>query len=161
MGRNLIAEQSVINKLMQNDYLHSNTDNFLENTRNLINFKQQQQIDNFDDLIKKLSLIIKKCLDRVNDMYKFLGIKGRDSWSPSGGYDSTGAIEFRRRFLIQEFLGKESKEQLSFGQKLLTIINSQESLDFLQINFSINSADMVSIDDEEKILLNLLQKIIV
>lgn len=159
MGRNLIAEQSVINKLMQNDYLHSNTDNFLENTRNLINFKQQQQIDNFDDLIKKLSLIIKECLDRVNDMYDFLGIKGRDSWSPSGGYKSTGAIEFRRRFLIQEFLGKESKEQLSFGQKLLTIINSQESLDFLQRNFNINSADMISIDDEEKILLNLLQKI--
>ena len=159
MGRNLIAEQSVINKLMQNDYLHSNTDNFIENTRNLINFKQQQQIDNFDDLIKKLSSIIKECLDRVNDMYDFLGIKGRDSWSPSGGYKSTGATEFRRRFLIQEFLGKESKEQLSFGQKLLTIINSQESLVFLQRNFSINSIDMISIDDEEKILLSLLQKI--
>jgi len=39
MSKNLIAEQSVINKLMQNDYLHSNTDNFVENTRNLINFK--------------------------------------------------------------------------------------------------------------------------
>lgn len=159
MGKNLIAEQSVINKLMQNDYLHSNTDNFVENTRNLINFKQQQQIDNFDDLIEKLSSIINECLDRVNDMYKFLGIKGQDSWSPSEGYKSVGATEFRRKFLIQEFLGKESKEQLSFGQKLLTIINSQESLDFLQKNFSINSADMISIDDEEKILLNLLQKI--
>lgn len=159
MGRNLIAEQSVINKLMQNDYLHSNTDNFLENTRNLINFKQQQQIDNFDDLIEELSSIINECLKRVNKMYDFLGIKGQDNWSPNRGYDSTGATEFRRRFLIQEFLGKESKEQLSFGQKLLTIINSQESLDFLQRNFSINSADMISIDDEEKILLNLLQKI--
>ena len=159
MSKNLIAEQSVINKLMQNDYLHSNTDNFVENTRNLINFKQQQQIDNFDDLIEELSSIINECLGRVNEMYKFLGIRGQDSWSPSGGYKSEGATEFRRKFLIQEFLGKESKEKLSFGQKLLTIINSQESLDFLQRNFSINSADMISIDDEEKILLNLLQKI--
>jgi hypothetical protein len=33
-------------------------------------------------------------------MYDFLGIKGQDNWSPSGGYDSTGATEFRRRFLI-------------------------------------------------------------
>ena len=144
---------------MQNDYLHSNTDNFIENTRNLINFKQQQQVDDFDDLMKELSSIINKCLVRVNDMYKFLGIKGRDSWSPSGGYNSAGASEFKRKFLIKEFLGKESKGRLSFGQKLLTIINSQESLDFLQRNFSINSADMISIDDEEKILLSLLQKI--
>ena len=159
MSKNLIAEQSVINKLMQNDYLHSNTDNFIENTRNLINFKQQQQVDNFDDLMKELSLIISKCLVRVNNMYKFLGIKGRDSWSSSGGYNSAGASEFKRKFLIKEFLGKESKGRLSFGQKLLTIINSQESLDFLQRNFSISSADMISIDDEEKILLKLLQKI--
>ncbi len=159
MSKNLIAEQSVINKLMQNDYLHSNTDNFIENTRNLINFKQQQQVDNFDDLMKELSSIIDECLVRVNDMYKFLGIKGRDDWTPSGGYNSAGASEFKRKFLIKEFLGKESKGRLSFGQKLLTIINSQESLDFLQRNFSINSADMISIDDEEKILLSLLQKI--
>lgn len=159
MSKNLIAEQSVINKLMQNDYLHSNTDNFIENTRNLINFKQQQQVDSFDDLMEELSSIINEYLNRVNDMYKFLGIRGRDSWSPSEGYKSAGASAFRRKFLIQEFLGKESKGRLSFGQKLLTIINSQESLDFLQRNFSINSADMISIDDEEKILLSLLQKI--
>ena len=159
MSKNLIAEQSVINKLMQNDYLHSNTDNFIENTRNLINFKQQQQVDSFDDLMEELSSIINEYLNRVNNMYKFLGIRGRDSWSPSEGYKSAGASAFRRKFLIQEFLGKESKGRLSFGQKLLTIINSQESLDFLQRNFSINSADMISIDDEEKILLSLLQKI--
>lgn len=159
MSKNLIAEQSVINKLMQNDYLHSNTDNFVENTRNLINFKQQQQVDSFDDLMGELSSIINESLNRINNMYDFLGIKGRDSWTPSGGYNSAGATEFRRRFLIQEFLGKENKEQLSFGQKLLTIINSQESLNFLQRNFNINSTDMISIDDEEKILLSLLQKI--
>ena len=104
---NLVSE-GVVDKLVQNQYLHSNTENFVEVVNQQLDSFRKTQMNNellikikerLETLINKTNVQMNSFYEDISNYYSSIGqtdkvISGRDSYS-NGVYTPNGANEFR------------------------------------------------------------------
>lgn len=143
---NLVSED-VKNRLVNERYLHSNTENFVKiaNGLRLDSYKIGQE--KYERDLLRLQRLIEKANNAANAMYEDIGIQARDVCifkKTTMNYISAGAQEFQRRYLADEvynvkkdFNFKELKTQQDFlnekRKRFLAIFNSLPSLEYLRI----------------------------
>lgn len=130
-----LVSSGTADKLIKNQYLHSNTSNFVEVVSQL-RLVQREQTDN--ELLLQIKDRLERLLNKTNDQmnafyqdlsayYESIGqtdkiITGRDYYH-DGIYEPNGANEFSRKFLINKNMDANSTDE----QIILSIINSIES----------------------------------
>ena len=131
-----LVNKGVVNKLIQNQYLHSNTENFVEVVNQQLDAFRKTQMNN--ELLIKIKERLEKLINEANEQmnlfyedisnyYRSIGqsdkvISGRDSYS-NGEYIPNGANEFSRKFLIN----LKNEKNVTDEQTILSIINSEAS----------------------------------
>lgn len=132
---NLVSE-GVVDKLVQNQYLHSNTENFVEVVNQQLDSFRKTQMNNellikikerLETLINKTNVQMNSFYEDISNYYSSIGqtdkvINGRDSYS-NGVYTPNGANEFSRKFLINS----KNEKDVTDEQTILSIINSEAS----------------------------------
>lgn len=150
-------------RLISNQYLHSNTNNFIASVRNQRNYlKYDQHNKELINLKDRLVNMIKQTNYYVNLFYQDMGIVQRDNFSEESGYKPNGANAFSREYLIYSFkkvdLSKDRKDE----KILLTIINSEQSKRKLREIYQIVEKQMNALnvewdEEQKKIVKNLLE----
>lgn len=132
---NLISS-GVFDKLIQNQYLHSNTENFVEVVSQHLSTLKKEQMNNalLIEIKERLEKLLNKANEQMNlfyqdisNYYRSIGqmdkiILGRDFYN-NGKYYPNGANEFSRKFLINN----KSNKNMTDEQVILSIINSIDS----------------------------------
>lgn len=160
MAWNRELTKETVDNLVSNTYLHSNTNNFVEAVTKSLIIKREKDLDNFDNLLKKIQNFINNSLDDINDMYKELGFKNRDNWKPETGYVAYGAKEFRDKFLINKSEINDNTEH-SINQYILSQIDSKDSLDcIMKIGNEEQKKNIKGINlESEKKMIEILEKL--
>lgn len=133
-----LMSSGVGDRLIDNHYLHSNTLNFLEITKqHKLSLKNNPDQKLFLQVKKRLESFLIQTNKQMNIFYDDLSqyyisigmphkaIISRDSYV-NGEYNPAGANEFSRKFLIDNFKSKNNDK--TEEQTILSIINSPESI---------------------------------
>lgn len=166
-----LVSSGTADKLIDNKYLHSNTDNFV----NVV--KQHSAILSFESLDNDLLINMKERLEKlieetnaqmnqfyedISKYYDSIGqrnkvIYGRDKYS-DGVYKPDGANEFSKKFLINSKGNNSTEEQI-----ILSIINSEASKSklrdiYYRVNEKFGFVKVKNFTQEQKKIINILNK---
>lgn len=121
-----LIDQTAVERLRQNVYLHSNTDNFIQATTDNYKFKESKTIQReLEDTRRHLERMINTIKDQCNLFYKKVGLANRDKFNADNGeYTAAGANEFSL-FYLQKDLDNLSNDDTDLT-RFLSIINSRE-----------------------------------
>lgn len=168
--KNLVSSGTA-DKLINNKYLHSNTDNFANVVKQhsatlsfgsldndlLINMRKR-----LEELIEETNIQMNQFYEDISAYYINIGqqnkaIQGRDKYS-NGVYKPDGANEFSKKFLINSKGNNLTEEQI-----ILSIINSSESKNKLReiyqdVNSNFKFAKVKNFTQEQKNIINILNK---
>ena len=166
---NLVSE-GVVDKLVQNQYLHSNTENFVEVVNQQLDAFRKTQMNNellikikerLETLINKTNVQMNSFYEDISNYYSSIGqtdkvINGRDSYS-NGVYTPNGANEFSRKFLINS----KNEKDVTDEQTILSIINSEASKKKLRDIYTVVNktfmSEKVNLTNEKSDLINTLR----
>lgn len=160
MAWNRELTKKTVDNLVSNTYLHSNTNNFVEAVTKSLIIKREKDLDNFDNLLKKIQNFIDVSLVDINGMYEELGFKNKDEWTPTTGYQAYGAKEFKDKFLINKTKTNDNSED-SINRYILSQINSKDSLDcIMRIGEEEQKKNIKGINlEDEKEMIEILEKL--
>lgn len=169
--RNLI-DNGVVDRLIKEHYLHSNTENFVEAvTQHHDSLVATEKDNSFLVEIKtRLEKLLSETNKQMNIFYEDLSnyyssinqpekiIKNRDFYK-DGVYNPEGANEFSRKFLLDKSNGKQSN--ITTDEKIiLSIINSPQSLEkikqaYIKILSQVENTVIKLDKEQKKIIMNL------
>lgn len=142
-GKQNLVSSGTTDRLIENYYLHSNTNNFVQNVNTMSKMSNYGKLNKeFKGLRARLVKLINETNKQMNLFYEDFKdengnplIKGRDKFSGAKNnpiYSPEGAREFSRKYLLNR--NNELDAENSTDEKiLLGIVNSQDTINFLQL----------------------------